>query len=62
VLKVSRLLERRVVPVEVLGVTVQVRVVVADRAEVAAEVEDVDGVEADLFVSGGESVALREAG
>lgn len=42
VLKVGRALESVVVPIEVLHPPIQVRVVVADRAEVGLEVRDVD--------------------
>ena len=47
-LKIARILERGVLPIELAQPAVDVRVSVADGADVALEVHDVDGVEADL--------------
>ena len=47
-LKVARILECGVLPVELPHPAVDVRVSVADGADVALEVHDVDGVEANL--------------
>lgn len=47
-LEVARILERSVVPVQLAHPLVQVRVPVADRAQVALEMREVDRVEADL--------------
>ena len=47
-LEVARVLERSVVPVQLAHPLVQVRVPVADRAQVAFEMREVDGVEANL--------------
>lgn len=47
-LEVARVFERSIVPVQLAHPLVQVRVPVADRAQVALEVREVDGVEANL--------------
>jgi hypothetical protein len=47
VLKVCRVLERRIVPVQLAHPAVQVRVPITDVADVALEVADVDRVKAD---------------
>lgn len=47
-LEVARVLECSVVPVQLAHPLVQVRVPVADRAQVALEMREVDGIEANL--------------